>query len=248
MGTFFGKSSTPACKDGVCRVPLTAHERMLCKTQGIVPSMHDLSWRVLRMMSEFVEGFQFLSTLQREISVFGSARIPPQSPWYKEAEALGKLLAQGGFTVVTGGGPGIMEGANKGAFEGGGESVGLNIQLPHEQRTNPYVTRGIPFHYFFARKVMFAASAQAYVYFPGGFGTFDELFEILTLIQTGKSERVPVVLVGKDFWSPLVAYLENVMFEKFDAIDKADLSLVQVVDSAEEAFEILRKTKERPLF
>jgi len=199
-------------------------------------------------MAEFVEGFQFLSTMNREISLFGSARIPPTSPWYKEAERLGKMLAQHGFTVITGGGPGIMEAANKGAYEGGGKSVGLNIQLPHEQRQNKYVTHGISFYYFFSRKVMLAASAQAYVYFPGGFGTMDEFFEIVTLIQTKKTEQLPIVLVGKDFWNPLIAFLEETMYGRYDAIDRQDLRLFTVVDTAEEAFALLVKSRERPLF
>lgn len=249
MRSFFsGKSSCDATHDGVCRIPLTPEEKQVC-AQGVrPPRMSDLTWRIFRMMAEFVEGFQFLSTMQREISVFGSARIPPTNVWYKEAERLGKMLAQKGFTVVTGGGPGIMEAANKGAFEGGGVSVGLNIQLPHEQRTNKYVTHGVSFHYFFTRKVMFAASAQAYVYFPGGFGTLDELFEILTLIQTKKSERIPVVLVGKEYWTPLVHFLEETVYGRYDAIDRMDIRLFTVVDTAEEAMVILQKSTERSLF
>lgn len=236
------------CVDGVCKVPLSSEEKQMCKEGVRAPRMSDLTWRIFRMMSEFVEGFQFLSTMNKEVSLFGSARIPPTSPWYKEAERLGKMLAQKGFTVITGGGPGIMEAANKGAFEGGGRSVGLNIQLPHEQRQNKYVTHGISFHYFFTRKVMFAASAQAYVYFPGGFGTLDELFEILTLIQTKKSESIPVVLVGKEYWTPLVQFLEETVYGRYDAIDRMDMRLFTVVDTAEEAFTILAKSTERSLF
>lgn len=248
MRKLFGGGKASDCEDGVCKVPLTHEERMMCAQGARPPRMADLTWRIFRMMAEFVEGFQFLSTMQKEISVFGSARIPPTNHWYKEAERLGKMLAQKGFTVVTGGGPGIMEAANKGAYEGGGISVGLNIQLPHEQRTNPYVTRGISFHYFFTRKVMFAASAQAYVYFPGGFGTLDELFEILTLIQTKKSERIPVVLVGKEYWTPLISFLEETVYGRYDAIDRVDIRLFSVVDTAEEAMVILQKSTERSLF
>ncbi len=247
MRKLFGKSSSE-CKDGVCRIPLTPDERRVCREGGEAPRMSDLTWKIFRMMAEFVEGFQFLSTLKKEISLFGSARIPPTSRWYKEAEQLGKMLAQHGFTVITGGGPGIMEAANKGAYEGGGKSVGLNIQLPHEQRQNKYVTHGTSFHYFFSRKVMLAASAQAYVYFPGGFGTMDEFFEIVTLIQTKKTEQLPIVLVGKDFWSPLISFLEETMYGRYDAIDRQDLRLFTLVDSAEEAFAILVKSRERPLF
>ncbi len=249
MRTLFGgKSSRRENEEGVCKVPLTPEERNLCEQGARQPRMADLTWRIFRMMAEFVEGFQFLSTLKKEVSLFGSARLPSTNPWYKEAEKLGKMLAQNGFTVITGGGPGIMEAANKGAFEGGGESVGLNIQLPREQHMNKYVTHSLSFHYFFTRKVMFAASAQAYVYFPGGFGTLDEFFEILTLIQTKKSERIPIVLVGKDYWAPLVHFLEETVYGRYDAIDRMDIRLFTLVNSAEEACALLDKSKERSLF
>ena len=249
MRTLFGGGSTGAsCEGGVCKVPLTAEEKKMCKEGARPPRMADLTWRIFRMMAEFVEGFQLLSTLNKEVSIFGSARIPPTNHWYKEAERLGKMLAQKGYTVITGGGPGIMEAANKGAFEGGGRSVGFNIQLPHEQHANKYVTHGFSFHYFFTRKVMFAASAQAYVYFPGGFGTLDELFEILTLIQTKKTEQIPVVLVGKEYWTPLVAFLEETVYGRYDAVDRLDMRLFTLVDTAEEAFAILATSTERSLF
>lgn len=249
MRTLFGgRGDGATCEDGVCKVPLTGEEKKLCKQGARPPRMADLTWRIFRMMAEFVEGFQFLSTMNKEISLFGSARIPPTNIWYKEAERLGKMLAQKGFTVITGGGPGIMEAANKGAFEGGGRSVGLNIQLPHEQRMNAYVTHGLSFHYFFTRKVMFAASAQAYVYFPGGFGTLDEFFEIITLIQTKKTEQIPIVLVGKEYWTPLVTFLEETVYGRYDAIDRVDMRLFTLVDSAEEAFALLATSTERSLF
>ncbi|HCC83901.1 TPA: TIGR00730 family Rossman fold protein [Candidatus Uhrbacteria bacterium] len=210
--------------------------------------MSEITWRIFRIMAEFVEGFQFLSTTKREVTVFGSARLPPTSKWYQEAVKFGRLLGEHGFSVITGGGPGIMEAANKGVYEVGGDSIGLNIQLNHEQRTNPYVTRSRSFHYFFTRKVMLAASAQAYVYFPGGFGTMDELFEILTLIQTKKSEQIAVVLVGHEFWDGLLVWLKQVMTEKFDTIDSIDLEIFKVVDTAEEAFELVKMSKERSFF
>lgn len=231
------------------RMPLTSEEEAMRLANGADgPRMSEITWRIFRIMAEFVEGFQFLSTTKREVTVFGSARLPPTNRWYQEAVKLGRLLGDAGFSVITGGGPGIMEGANKGAYEVGAESIGLNIQLPHEQRINPYVTRARAFYYFFTRKVMLAASAQAYIYFPGGYGTLDELFEILTLIQTKKSERIAVVLVGHEYWDPLFRWLKDTVMGQFDAIDSDDLQLFAIVDTAEEAFALVRNTKERTLF
>lgn len=235
-------------KNNVCRIPLTPEEREYCKQQGIEPHISEITWRVFRIMAEFVEGFQFLSGLSKEITILGSARLPADNRWYKEAVKLGTYLAENGYTVVTGGGPGIMEAANRGAHEAGGESVGINIQLPFEQRVNPFVKKGRAFYYFFTRKVILAASAQTFVYFPGGFGTMDELFEILTLIQTQKSERVPVILVGKEFWAGLVAWLKEVMYGQMDTISKEDLELFVIVDTAEEALEIIKTSTERSFF
>lgn len=234
--------------DGQVRIPLTADERAMCAAGARPPRMSDITWRIFRIMAEFVDGFQFLSTLEREVTILGSARTVPGTRWYEEARKLGALLAKGKYTVITGGGPGIMEGANRGAYEQGGRSVGINIQLPKEQRINPYVTESRAFNYFFSRKVMLVASAQAYVVFPGGFGTMDELFEILTLIQTKKSAQVPIVLVGKDFWSPLLVWLEKTMYSGYDAIDRTDLHLVTVVDRAEDAYALISKSRERTIF
>ena len=232
-----------------CRMPLTQEEREYCRVYDTPPPrMSDITWRIFRIMAEFVEGFQFLSNLSREVTVFGSARLPATNKWYKEAEKLGRLLAEHKFSVVTGGGPGVMEASNKGAADAGGESIGINIQLPREQRINPFVNKSRGFHYFFTRKVILAASAQAYVYFPGGFGTMDELFEILTLIQTKKSEPMPVVLVGKEYWDGLFSWVRSTMYEEFDAISKEDMDIFHIVDSAEEAFELVKDSSERSFF
>lgn len=243
-----GARRGPSPVEDKVRIPLTPEEKAMCVAGNRQPRMSDLTWRIFRIMSEFVEGFQFLSTTSREVSIFGSARLQPGTHWYQVAEDLGRLLGEDGFTIVTGGGPGIMEASNKGAFESGAVSVGLNIQLPREQRTNAFVTHAHAFHYFFTRKVMLAASAQAYVYFPGGYGTLDELFEILTLIQTAKSEAVPVVLVGHEYWDGLVNWLSKTVYEEFDTIHRGDLKIFQVVDTAREAYEIVRKSEERHFF
>ena len=202
------------------------------------------SWRIFRIMSEFIEGFEFLADLRREVTIFGSARVPEKSPLYAEARKLGRLLGQAGFAVITGGGPGIMEAANRGAAEAHGQSVGLNIVLPKEQRINPYVKKGMGFYYFFTRKVMLAISSQAYIYFPGGIGTVNEFFEILELIQTKKSEPFPVVLVGREWWTKMLDWMRETMVPgKF--IEPEDLKLFSIVDTAEEAFNLVKDTQER---
>lgn len=208
----------------------------------------DANWRVFRIMAEFVDGFEFLYPLRKEVTFFGSARLPESSRWYEEARKLGRSLAEHGFTVITGGGPGIMEAGNRGAYEGGGGSIGLDIELPEEQRRNAYVKKGIGFHYFFTRKVMLSASAQAYVFFPGGFGTLDEFFEMITLIQTKKMESVPVVCVGKEFWKPLNDWIHTTLAEELETISPEDVDLYTIIDTAEEAFELIKDSKERKYF
>ena len=196
-------------------------------------------------MAEFIDGYQFVAQLDKTVTFFGSARTESDDAHYQQAVRLGALLAKAGIGVVTGGGPGIMEAGNKGASEAGGESIGLNIELSHAQRINPYVSKSIAFNHFFVRKVMMDISARAYVFFPGGFGTLDEFFELITLKQTGKAEKsIPVVLVGKDFWLPLMAWLKQYVLAR-KAIDPEDLDLWKVVDTAEEAFEIIRESKAR---
>ena len=191
-------------------------------------------WRVLRIQSEFVEGFGSLSDVGNAISVFGSARTKPEHPDYRIAEEIGRLIALHNFAVITGGGPGCMEAANKGADDAGGISVGLGIELPFEQGMNAYVNLGINFRYFFVRKVMFVRYSRGFIVMPGGFGTMDELFEALTLVQTRKVDSFPLVLVGRDFWAPLVGWMRNQLVER-GLINEADLDLFSIVDSAEEA-------------
>jgi uncharacterized protein (TIGR00730 family) len=197
------------------------------------------SWRIFRIMAEFVSGFELLRKYRLAATVFGSARSLPDDRWYQEAQKLGYLLAKDGFAIITGGGGGIMGAANKGAYEAGGHSVGLNIKLPHEQRLNSYVTDSETFSYFFPRKVMLSFASEVYIYFPGGFGTLDEFFEILTLVQTDKISHVPIVLVGKDFWEPLVAWFKSSLCDTYRAIQEGDLALFHIVDSAEEAHALI---------
>lgn len=205
-----------------------------------------LHWRVFRILSEFVDGWQFLADFKKTVSIFGSARFTEGNRWYEEARKLGKMMAKAGFAVVTGGGPGIMEAGNRGAVEGNGKSVGINIKLDMEQRINPYVQESTAFHYFFVRKVMLSFAARAYVFFPGGLGTLDEAFELLTLIQTKKiSEKIPVVLVGSEYWRPVDKWLKEEIYAKYQAVDEADLSIYKIVDSAEEAFELIKDAPPR---
>ena len=206
-------------------------------------------WRVFRIMSEFVDGWQFLADFEKTVTIFGSARTPETDHWYQEARKLGNILGSNKYSVVTGGGPGIMEAGNRGCYEAGGTSIGIDIKLPFEQKSNPYISKSQGFHYFFTRKVMLAYSAGAYVYFPGGYGTFDELFEMLTLIQTKKiTENIPVILVGKDFWIPLMKWIEECVVQKYRTASPEDIYLFKIVNTAEEAFEIIKQAPERREF
>lgn len=202
------------------------------------------SWRVFRIMAEFVQGFELLREHGLAATFWGSARTTPDDPYYKDAEELAARLAKKGFSIISGGGPGIMEASNVGAFKVGGKSVGLNIQLPFEQKLNPYTTESLNFDFFFSRKVMLTFASEAYVYFPGGFGTLDEFFEIVTLIQTKKIEPIPVLLYGKEYWSPLITFFEKDMLQKYKTISPEDLEIFHVVDSVDEAYTyILKQTK-----
>lgn len=195
---------------------------------------HRDPWRVLRIQSEFVEGFDTLSKLEPAVSIFGSARTSPEDPMYLASEELARKLVDRGFAVITGGGPGIMEAGNKGAYEADGCSVGLGIELPHEQGMNEFVSLGINFRYFFARKMMFVKYSQGFVTMPGGFGTLDELFEALTLIQTGKVTHFPVVLFGTDYWGPLVGWIRDTVLAG-GFVSPRDLDLVTLTDDVDEA-------------
>ena len=198
------------------------------------------AWRVFGIMSEFVEATQRLSAIRPAVSIFGSARTAPDSPYYTLTESIARQLSDAGFSVISGGGPGIMEAANRGAFYGKSPSVGLNIQLPHEQTTNEYQDISQSFRHFFARKYMFVRFANAYVVMPGGFGTLDELLEALTLIQTGKSRRIPIILVHSPFWSGLIDWVRSTLVSE-GVISPEDVDLIQLIDNPEDVVDAIFK-------
>ena len=211
------------------------------KNQFVVDSLSiEESWRIFRIMAEFVEAIETLSKIKHAVSIFGSSRTKPDDPYYQKAEHLARLLAEKGFSVITGGGPGVMEAANKGAAEAGGRSVGMNIRLPFEQKPNPYANISIDYKYFFTRKVMFVKYAMAYVVLPGGFGTMDELFEALTLIQTKRIKSFPVILMGSEYWKGLIDWLRKTVLHD-NKISSVDLELVQIIDDPEEAVKYIQK-------
>jgi uncharacterized protein (TIGR00730 family) len=202
--------------------------------------------RASRIATEFERGFQFIKRFKKSVTIYGSARFKPSNTHYKEARALAGKLAKLGYTIVTGGGPGIMEAANRGAKEAGGISVGLNIELPHEQIVNPYVTESLSFFYFFSRKTALSFSAETYIFFPGGYGTLDEFFEIITLIQTRKIPKVPVILVGTDFWGPLHEFIKEEVYLRHSAIEKKDMDLYTMTDDQDEIIRIVTSAPVRP--
>jgi uncharacterized protein (TIGR00730 family) len=216
----------------------TTQDERLLETPRADEFTHTDTWRVFRIMGEFVEGFDELATVTRGVAVFGSARTPAEDPYHAAAQETSALLARAGFSVITGGGPGIMEAANRGAFEAGGVSIGCNIELPFEQQPNPYQTRSMKFKYFFVRKTMFVKYSNAFVIFPGGYGTLDELFESLTLIQTRKIRNFPVVLFGKEYWEGMFRWLRETML-KARYINEADYRMLHLTDSPSEVVDII---------
>ena len=229
---FFDKPEKKAPKE---------EEPIVCRLTTELLRPADQSWRIFSIMSEFVGGFNQLKKLGPAATFWGSARLRPGDKYYNEAEELSALLAEKGLAVVTGGGGGIMEAANVGAFKVGGTSVGFNIRLPEEQNLNPYTTTALTFDHFFARKVMLAYASEVYVYFPGGLGTLDELFEIMTLIQTKKISAIPVVLYGKEFWAPLVAWLQDELIKKYETMSQSDMEIFHLVDTVDEADDYITK-------
>jgi hypothetical protein len=213
------------------------------------PAVHDDftsedTWRIFRIMSEFVDGFEVLSQVGKAVSIFGSSRSRPQDKYYKLTEEVAYLLARGGFAVITGGGPGIMEAANKGARRAKGHSIGLNIQIPSEQKPNPYIDTLLDFHYFFVRKVMFVKYAKAFVIMPGGYGTLDEFFEAVNLIQTRRIKRFPVVLFGGKYWEGMLSWLKREVLRQGN-ISPADLDIFKLADTPRQAAEIIKRFYEK---
>ncbi|HSQ24168.1 MAG TPA: TIGR00730 family Rossman fold protein [Pyrinomonadaceae bacterium] len=216
----------------------TQDERLLETPRGD-EFLHTDTWRVFRIMGEFVQGFEDLAHITSGVAIFGSARTQPDDPDYRAAQETASLLANAGYSIITGGGPGIMEAANRGAFEAGGTSVGCNIELPHEQSSNQYLTLSLKFKYFFVRKMMFVKYSNAFIIFPGGFGTLDELFEALTLIQTTKIHDFPVVLYGSKYWQPMLEWLRGPMLSEGKIVEE-DFRRLHVTDSPSEIVKIVK--------
>jgi len=223
-------------------IPGGTHDERLLETPRADEFLHTDTWRVFRIMGEFVQGFEDLAHITNGVSIFGSARTSPDDPVYQGARETAGLLAKAGFAVITGGGPGIMEAANRGAVEAGGISVGCNIELPHEQRSNDYLTLSLKFKYFFVRKMMFVKYSSAFIIFPGGFGTLDELFEALTLIQTHKIHNFPVVLYGSEYWKGMLDWLKGPMLAEGKIIEE-DFRRLHITDSPQKIVEIVSEHK-----
>ena len=236
-------AETKNTDEEVARAPQMTQDEQLLESPTPDEFTRTDTWRVFRIMGEFVEGFDELATVTRGVAVFGSARTPPADRYYQAARETAGLLARAGYSVITGGGPGIMEAANRGAFEAAGVSVGCNIELPFEQSPNPYQTRSLKFRYFFVRKTMFVKYSNAFVIFPGGFGTLDELFESLTLIQTRKIKNFPVVLYGSDFWGGMFRWLEEALLKE-SYIAAEDRDMLRLTDSPAEVVDIIVRSQD----
>ncbi len=240
---FFGRKEAKEEKQDKLKIEHVGLDKLCRIDDALFPTGSSLeqdavqSWRIFRIMSEFIQGFDLLRRHDLAVTFWGSARTTPDSPYYQDAEELAARLAKRGFSVISGGGGGIMEASNAGAYKVGGKSVGLNIKLPFEQNLNPYTTESLNFNYFFSRKVMLAFSSEAYVYFPGGFGTLDEFFEIVTLIQTKKTEPIPIVLYGSEFWNPMVEWIKKTLLKKHATISPEDLDLFVVLDTVDEVYD-----------
>lgn len=217
---------------------LTEDERLLATPRPDADFLTTDTWRVLRIMGEFVEGFEALADIGPAVTIFGSARVGPDDPMYQKAVEVGRILGEAGFAIITGGGPGIMEAGNRGAHEANARSVGLNIELPFEQHLNPYVDTSVAFRYFFVRKMMLVKYAQAFIIFPGGFGTLDELFEALTLIQTGKVRNFPIILYNGAYWNGLLGWMRETLLPA-RKVTAADIDLLIVADSVEEVRDLV---------
>ena len=230
---------TPEAEQKLGRDASATEDEKLLESRPDVGFLDTDPWRALRILSEFVEGFGAMARVGPAVTVFGSARTFPNDPLYELARTIGRRLAEAGYAVITGGGPGTMEAANRGCQEGGGLSVGCNIELPHEQALNRYVDLGVEFRYFFARKMMFVKYADGFVILPGGFGTLDELFEAITLIQTGKVRHFPVVLVGRAYWSGLLTWIRTTLLAA-GAVSEADIDLIQIAEDPDEVVAIMQ--------
>jgi uncharacterized protein (TIGR00730 family) len=229
-----GQVLTRVIEEGKESVP-AVQAPLVCKPRQLE------SWRVFKIMSEFVEGFEIIKKYGLAASIFGSARCGFEDHFYKDATALAGKLAKGGYAVITGGSAGIMEAANKGAFEAGGASIGLNIMLEHEQGQNKFLTESLTFNHFFVRKVMLTFASEVYIFFPGGYGTLDEFFEIATLVQTKKIQKVPIVLYGREYWEPLEEFFKTKLLAEHAAIDPSDLELYYIADSVDDAYDYISK-------
>lgn len=227
-------ANLPVGRTGASRIK----EELLCP---VISGDEVESWRVFKILAELVAGFDLLRHYDLAATIFGSSRCEAGNEVYKDAELLAQKLVQAGFAVITGGANGVMQAANKGAKEAGGESVGLNIRLPARQEPNGYTTDGQEFHYFFTRKVMLAFASEVYIFFPGGFGTLDEFSEIMTLVQTKKVKPVPIILVGKDYWRPLLDWFEKTLKDRYHTIDEDDMHIYDLVDSVDEVMEVIKR-------